>query len=203
MPQGEGTYGKQVGRPPEEEKNSGFKMRSGNATPFKQMGASPAKQIGPDNPYGDGRIEQYKGSSLTKAPIIPVQPIEGGSPSMIPIKGGDAEKAKKAMLNKRLQEIMSNPTTPQKPPPTKQGTPGGDAGEAIDHWVKYKKGLKKKAKKVKNIGKKIVKGATKRLPLITIASMLMGKTASADQPGTGTHGGKKQTYYNPKTGKYE
>jgi len=98
--------------------------------------------------------------------------------------------------------------------PTKQGTPGGDAGEAIDHWVKYKKNkeavkkvlstnLKSAGKQLKNVGKKIVKGASKKLPLISIASMLMGKTASADQPGTGTHGGKKQTYYNPKTGKYE
>ena len=41
MPQGPGTYGSQRGRPP---KKSGFKLTSGNTTPFKQMGSSPLKQ---------------------------------------------------------------------------------------------------------------------------------------------------------------
>jgi hypothetical protein len=41
MPQGPGTYGSQRGRPPKKE--SGFKLRSGNITPFKQMGSSPLK----------------------------------------------------------------------------------------------------------------------------------------------------------------
>tara|TARA_R100001594_G_scaffold8571_1_gene21945 strand:+ start:363 stop:683 length:321 start_codon:yes stop_codon:yes gene_type:complete len=39
--------------------------------------------------------------------------------------------------------------------PVKQGTPGGDAGEAIDHWVKYKK-AKKGGKLLKNIGKRFL-----------------------------------------------
>jgi len=43
MPQGEGTYGDQVGRP-SKKKESGFKMRSGNTTAFKMMGSSPNKQ---------------------------------------------------------------------------------------------------------------------------------------------------------------
>ena len=42
MPQGPGTYGSQVGRP--SKKKSGFKLKSGNTTPFKQMGSSPLKQ---------------------------------------------------------------------------------------------------------------------------------------------------------------
>ena len=41
MPQGPGTYGSQRGRPP---KKSGFKLKSGNTAPFKQMGSSPLKQ---------------------------------------------------------------------------------------------------------------------------------------------------------------
>jgi hypothetical protein len=40
MPDGEGTYGDQVGRP---KKRTSFKLRSGNTTPFKLMGSSPAK----------------------------------------------------------------------------------------------------------------------------------------------------------------
>ena len=36
-----------------------------------------------------------------------------------------------------------------------------------------------------------------------VLGMLGATSASADQPGTGKHGGKKQTKYNPKTGKYE
>ena len=36
-----------------------------------------------------------------------------------------------------------------------------------------------------------------------VIGMLGATSASADQPGTGKHGGKKQTKYNPKTGKYE
>ena len=72
------------------------------------------------------------------------------------------------------------------------------------------KKIREASKKIKTVrstiikgGKKIVKTASKRNPVILAASMMMGKTASADQPGTGTHGGKKQTKYNPKTGKYE
>ena len=44
----------------------------------------------------------------------------------------------------------------------------------------------------------VKKAAGKRS--LGFAGMLMCKTASADQPGTGKHGGKKMTKYNPKTG---
>ena len=51
MPDGEGTYGDQVGRP---KKRTSFKLRSGNTTPFKMMGSSPAKFFG--NVFGGGGI---------------------------------------------------------------------------------------------------------------------------------------------------
>ena len=58
------------------------------------------------------------------------------------------------------------------------------------------KKMKDKAKKfVKSLDIKDVKKVTKTYgktnPWVLAGSMLLGKTASADQPGTGTHGGKK------------
>jgi len=65
------------------------------------------------------------------------------------------------------------------------------------------KKMRDKAKKfVKSLKiKDVVKGAKKG----NILSAMLGAstTAQATQPGTGAHGGKKQTTYNPKTGKYE
>ena len=77
--------------------------------------------------------------------------------------------------------------------------------------AKFFKQAKKRAKDMlKKFGAKSGHGTIKDLVKkaagkrsLGFAGMLMGKTASADQPGTGTHGGKKQTYYIPKTGKYE
>jgi hypothetical protein len=65
------------------------------------------------------------------------------------------------------------------------------------------KKMRDKAKKfVKSLKIKDVKKAASRG---NILSLMIGAstTAQATQPGTGTHGGKKQTTYNPKTGKYE
>ena len=44
----------------------------------------------------------------------------------------------------------------------------------------------------------VKKAAGKRS--LGILGMLTSTSASADQPGTGKHGGKKMTKYNPKTG---
>ena len=99
MPEGEGTYGKQVGRPPEEDtdgmpmKESAFKMRSGNATPFKQMGSSPVKQ------------EKH---FLERKPTIPevdaeVPPPSSGKEGTVePEKEGFTEGIKKG-VNKGLE----------------------------------------------------------------------------------------------------
>ena len=47
-------------------KNSGFKMRSGNATPFKQMGSSPAKaEI---NPFVESMNKSFQGVKGTTSP---------------------------------------------------------------------------------------------------------------------------------------
>ena len=47
----------------------------------------------------------------------------------------------------------------------------------------------------------VKKAAGKRS--LGILGMLTSTSASADQPGTGKHGGKKVKKYNPKTGRYE
>ena len=77
--------------------------------------------------------------------------------------------------------------------------------------AKFFKQAKKQAKDMlKKFGAKSGHGTIKDLVKkaagkrsLGFAGMLMGKTASADQPGTGKHGGKKMTKYNPKTGKYK
>jgi len=67
--------------------------------------------------------------------------------------------------------------------------------------------LDRVTKTLKKGGKKFLKKAGKLLPgvgtVLTAADLLTSKSATATQPGTGTHGGKRQTKYNPKTGKYE
>ena len=67
---------------------------------------------------------------------------------------------------------------------------------------------KKAGKKIAKVAKKAAKVAGKAAKFaggkaLGVAGMLSATSAKATQPGTGTHGGKKQTTYNPKTGKYE
>ena len=104
-----------------------------------------------------------------------------------------------------------------------------DYHEALEHHKGYKKhkkvfdkfqSQKEKGKQfVKNIlkkgkdvvkvasekGKDVVKHASKLSKGANIVALLLGSTttATATQPGTGTHGGSKQKTYNPTTGKYE
>ena len=65
----------------------------------------------------------------------------------------------------------------------------------------------KNIKKVLKTGIKTAGKTAKFVPgvgaAVTAAQMMTAKSATATQPGTGKHGGKKQTKYNPKTGKYE
>ena len=67
------------------------------------------------------------------------------------------------------------------------------------------KAFKDTSKQLAEGGKKILKKGGKFLGSKTlgVVGMLGATSATATQPGTGTHGGKKQTTYNPKTGKYE
>tara|TARA_R100000900_G_scaffold45167_1_gene36377 strand:- start:221 stop:649 length:429 start_codon:yes stop_codon:yes gene_type:complete len=50
-------------------------------------------------------------------------------------------------------------------------------------------------------GKQIIKKLGGKT--LGVAGMLGATSATATQPGTGTHGGKKVKKYNPKSGKYE
>ena len=128
-----------------------FKLKSGNKTSFKKMGATEA-------------IKQVDTSSMRDDPT--------------------------GQVMSRDPHYLDSPA--------KQAI-GGGAGEALTHWEKFKK----KAKKVVKKGTKAIKTGVKRNPYVTIASMLMAKSASADQPGTGKHGGTKTKTYDPKTGTYK
>ena len=87
----------------------------------------------------------------------------------------------------------------------------GIAGLSSSEKSKFFKESKQRAKKMfkKFAAKKghgtikdlVKKAAGKRS--LGILGMLTSTSASADQPGTGKHGGKKTKKYNPKTGKYE
>ena len=83
----------------------------------------------------------------------------------------------------------------------------GTASEKANFFTQAKKRAKKMFKKfaakkghgtIKDV---VAKSAGKRA--LGILGMLTSTSASADQPGTGTHGGKKTKKYNPKTGRYE
>ena len=65
--------------------------------------------------------------------------------------------------------------------------------------------LRRTIKAFGNTPKQFIKKAGKILggKTLGVAGMMTAKSATATQPGTGTHGGKKQTKYNPKTGKYD
>ena len=69
-----------------------------------------------------------------------------------------------------------------------------------------KAGSKLKYSDVKKALKTSIKAAGKTAKFIPGLNLLMNltsKSATATQPGTGTHGGTKTGTYNPKSGKYE
>jgi len=63
--------------------------------------------------------------------------------------------------------------------------------------------VKKSLSKSIKAGGKVAKFLPGVGTVITAAQMMTAKSATATQPGTGKHGGKKTGKYNPKTGKYE
>ena len=151
-----------------------FKLRSGNASSFKNLGSSPAKQKGDNLKRIMSETKDFKKKTGTwyktgAEPKVKVPDVKGFN-----VTGSSA-----------TEKIL---TKQEKSAKHKQNF---DARQASKQKGKqFVKGLKKFSK--------IVGGKT-----LGVAGMLMGKTASADQPGTGKHGGKKMTKYNPKTGKYE
>ena len=65
--------------------------------------------------------------------------------------------------------------------------------------------MKAKTKMLKQVGKKVGKKVIKGIggKTLGVAGMMIAKSASADQPGTGKHGGTKTKTYDPKTGTYK
>ena len=177
------------------QRKSGVDLTRKNGGP--KATPKPSKEVAGDVDLSPGFEDPIKIQKVQREGLVP-------GPRMADkafLKSQNESEVKRSDLDEKGKKLWDSKRT--KKSPAKQGLPGGDAGEAIDHWKKYKKGLKKAKKKVTKVAKKVAKKAIRKIPIVTLGSMLIGKTASADQPGTGTHGGKKQTYYNPKTGKYE
>ena len=69
-----------------------------------------------------------------------------------------------------------------------------------------KVGSKASWKNIKKVLKTSIETAGKTakfIPALNLVMNLTSKSATATQPGTGTHGGTKTGTYNPKTNKYE
>ena len=95
-----------------------FTLKSGNTTPFKQMGSTPAKHPHRER-VAHGSLGHNTDSGKSTA--------EGGNPK--PGHPGYIEKRVEEMgVEKKLKSV-------NRPSPAKQI--GGDAGEVIDHWKKY------------------------------------------------------------------
>ena len=110
MPQGPGTYGSQRGRPP---KKSGFKLTSGNTTPFKQMGSSPLKQDYVGNIYDakwnpSGTVD-FEGRPTAKASTKLVNYKFAGAkkPGLVrKVLGGTSKVLSKVALPATVAEFM-------------------------------------------------------------------------------------------------
>lgn len=99
-------------------KDSAFYLRSGNATPFKQMGASPLKQDGPNIRKGYGKVNSN--SWLTEYGKKLVQDtksmkVQSGMPKNFNIKGDpsttpgySSTKAARTKLAKNRSMATSN-----------------------------------------------------------------------------------------------
>ena len=117
-----------------------FKLRSGNTTPFKQMGSSPVKDNGDVNPEGATLYEYYK----TKMPSMSERA------TMYTDFGGEGKYTGSASQNiKLLSQIKEAATTedpPKKKGPKEEGGPKGDPN-IIDQTIS------KVGKVVEGIGK--------------------------------------------------
>ena len=111
-----------------------FKLRSGNTTPFKQMGSSPVKDNGDVNPEGATLYEYYK----TKMPSMSERA------TMYTDFGGEGKYTGSASQNIKLLSQIKEKAT--KPPPKEDPPPKGDPN-IID------KTISKVGKVVEGIGK--------------------------------------------------
>ena len=146
-----------------------FKMRSGNATPFKMMGSSPVKQK-------TGTIDFWNQPSKQSDIIHKAEKGIG--------KTTDA-------LSKEVKKVKGKTVTISKKAAMGQAKKVGSKTS----WKNIKKVLKTS---IETAGK-----TAKFIPALNLLMNLTSKSATATQPGTGTHGGTKTGTYNPKTNKYE
>jgi len=146
-----------------------FKLRSGNTTPFKQMGSSPMKQK-------TGTIDFWNQPSRQSDVIHKAEKGIG--------KTTDA-------LSKEVKKVKGKTVTISKKAAMDQAKKVGSKA----NWKNIKKVLKTS---IETAGK-----TAKFIPALNLVMNLTSKSATATQPGTGTHGGTKTGTYNPKTNKYE
>jgi hypothetical protein len=139
-----------------------FNLKSGNKSPFKQMGSSPLKQDYVKDIYHEkfnpsGKIGKPKKiGTISDVSKEITRVAKGGKVKADLIKEAAKKSSKKA------------------------------AKKSFDKWML---GI-------------IKKGGTRAMGTVGAYFGSM-KAATATQPGTGKHGGKKTGKYNPKTGKYE
>ena len=148
---------------------SPFKLKSGNTTPFKQMGSSPVKQK-------TGSIDFWNQPSRQSDVIHKAEKGIG--------KTTDA-------LSKEVKKVKGKTVKISKKDVLSQMKKAGSKLKYSD----VKKALKTS---IKAAGK-----TAKFIPGLNLLMNLTSKSATATQPGTGTHGGTKTGTYNPKTNKYE
>ena len=156
----------------------GYKMKG-----YSYPGKSPLKQaIGGD--AGEA-VDHWKKYQAVKAQDAAV----------------DKLATKKNISRKAFDTKLAKITNTVNPHP-KSSMPKNFNMTGKDSWIKESKKILSKGKKIaKKVGKKVIKGIGGKA--LGVAGMMMAKSASADQPGTGKHGGKKTGKYNPKSGKYE
>ena len=186
-----------------------FKLRSGNTPPFKQMGSSKALQSKIAKEFKlpvskkltkTGQIEYVKYNAAGNR--VDMMGNEHTAKARAnrnrigaPKQKGNVDYKAKSKLPKNFNAKGGPSTTP------------GYKDTKIAKAAKHKKSFD--ARQVsKQKGKQFVKGLKKAGKFVGgktlgVAGMMMAKSASADQPGTGKHGGTKTGTYNPKTNKYE
>jgi len=155
------------------EVDTAFYLKSGNSPLFKHVGSSPVKQK-------TGSIDFWNQPSRQSDVIHKAEKGIG--------KTTDA-------LSKEVKKVKGKTVTISKKAAMGQAKKVGSKAS----WKNIKKVLKTG---IKAAGKtaKFVPGVG---AVITAAQMMTSKSATATQPGTGTHGGTKTGTYNPKTNKYE
>jgi hypothetical protein len=111
-----------------------FTLKSGNTTSFKKMGATEAiKQV---DTSSTGYPNQDKSKMRTEKEIYKAK-LRGDYMDLT------GEKGKASMRDDLTGQVMSRDPH-YLDSPAKQAI-GGDAGEAVDHWNKYKRTKKVKA----------------------------------------------------------